>query len=121
LSLYKIISYKNVLTRNTKFGDTQIRRSFIFLGTCIGVNAALVVLGLSDIFDGWPLYQIPLFEIAWLYGLGRSLSWAVEGKANEFAVMPNACGWALIVLGTLITISAYAYVGHWLLKSRDGS
>jgi len=107
--------------RDEKLGNARVKRLLVLIGACFVANMALFILGIYDIFDGWPLYQIPLFEIAWLYDLARAMSLRVEGKANEFAVTPNAFGWALIVLGTLITISIYTYAGHLLLKSRSST
>ncbi|MDP3741238.1 MAG: hypothetical protein Q8R08_02825 [bacterium] len=90
-----------------------------FFGLAILVNLAFLVLGLFDIFDGWPLYQIPAFQALWLLGLGQSLGIPVAGKANEFAVMPNALGWFLVVAGTLITLGVYYWLGHRVFTSSQ--
>jgi len=94
------------------------KRYFFFFLTAVLANLALFGLGAADIFDGWPLYQIPLFEMGWLYGLARSLGLPVEGKGNEVAVLPNMLGWGFVVLGSLITVAVYALAARLLFRSR---
>lgn len=89
-----------------------------FVVAVIVANVLLFVLGVFGIFDGWPLYLIPLFQIAWLYGLGGGLHLPVEGKASEFVAAPNPFGWLLVILGSLITISIYVYLARLLFKPR---
>ena len=90
------------------------KTTWIIFAILISLNIPFFILGLFDIFDGWPLYQIPLFQIEWLALFANNLGINVFGKANEFAALPNLLGWILILIGSSISLIANGLISGTL-------
>ena len=79
-------------------------------------NALFFVLGLVTF--NWTLILIPLVQIGWLYDLFETLGIGVfdNSKSSEFIASPNFLGWALIIIGTLISLAAYYLIASYVSK-----
>lgn len=98
--------------------------TWIAFAVILIINVIFFILGIFDIFDEWPLYQIPFFQIGWLYAFFRwILDIRVIGQSNEFIATPNLLGWILIISGSLISFFLYYFtaslVSQYYYKKRE--
>ena len=90
--------------------------TWIVFGLLIFLNIPFFILGIMDIFDGWPLYLIPLFQIGWLYSLANHAGMDVFGKSSEFIASPNFWGQIFIIIGSSISLVVNYFIARFITK-----